>query len=159
MFRNKAAAVWRAAGAAVIVSGAGISAPALAEERSVGIEEVVVTARKREESAQEVPVAITAISEELTNATIRDLRDLNGFAPNVDIGVNGSRSNGANITIRGIGPTRSDDNSFDAPSGVMIDGIYLGSLAGQILENFDGMQAIKGSVLNHYTQQQAQGSQ
>ena len=108
-----------------------------AEERRAVIEEVVVTARKIEESSQEVPVAITAITEDLNQSSIRDLRDLNGFAPNVAIDENGSRSNGASITIRGISPTRSDDNSFDAPVAVMIDGIYLGSLAGQILENFD----------------------
>ena len=107
-------------------------------DRNLGIEEVVVTARKVEESSQSVPVAITAISEELANSTIRDLRDLNGFAPNVQISEDGSRGGGgANITIRGISPTRSDDNSFDSPIGVMIDGIYLGSLAGQVLENFD----------------------
>ena len=107
-------------------------------ERSLAIEEVVVTARKVEESSQAVPIAITAISEELANSTIRDLRDLNGFAPNVQISEDGSRGGGgANITIRGISPTRSDDNSFDSPIGVMIDGIYLGSLAGQVLENFD----------------------
>lgn len=107
-------------------------------DSSAVIEEIVVTARKREESAQDVPVAITAISEELTNSTIRDLTDLNGFAPNVRIDEDGSRGGGgASITIRGISPTRTDDNSFDSPIGVMIDGIYLGSLAGQVLENFD----------------------
>jgi len=122
-----------------------VGAPALAEEsgaaqarRTVGIEEVIVTARKMAESAQDVPIAITALSQELTSATIRDLTDLNGFAPNVQIGEDGSRSGGgASITIRGISPTRTDDNSFDSPIGVMIDGIYLGSLAGQVLENFD----------------------
>jgi iron complex outermembrane receptor protein len=102
------------------------------------IEEIVVTARKREESAQEVPVAITAISKELRNATIRDLVDLNGFAPNVLILEGDNRAGGGgNLNIRGISPTRTDDNSFDPPIGVMIDGIYLGSLAGQVLENFD----------------------
>lgn len=114
--------------------------PAIAEEadNSYGLEEVVVTARKTQESAQDIPIAITAISAQLTNSTIRDLRDLNGFAPNVQISEDGSRGGGgANITIRGISPTRSDDNSFDSPIGVMIDGIYLGSLAGQVLENFD----------------------
>ena len=104
---------------------------------SFGIEEIIVTARKVEEAAQEVPVAITALTEELTRSTIRNLSDLNGFAPNVLISRDGSRSGGASINIRGISPTRSDDNSFDAPIAVMVDGIYLGSLAGQILENFD----------------------
>jgi len=123
------------------VAGATASLSAAAEDsdgRNLGIEEVVVTARKVQESSQDIPVAITAISEELSNSTIRDLQDLNGFAPNVQISEDGSRGGGgANITIRGISPTRSDDNSFDSPIGVMIDGIYLGSLAGQVLENFD----------------------
>ena len=137
MLRTLAVPVFRAVAGAVVLTGTGFSIPALAEESNLAIEEVIVTARKREESAQEVPIAITAISEELTSSTIRDLTDLNGFAPNVRIDENGGRSNGASITIRGISPTRSDDNSFDAPIGVMIDGIYLGSLAGQVLENFD----------------------
>jgi len=102
------------------------------------IEEILVTARKREESVQDVPIAMTALSAELTSSSIRNLTDLNGFAPNVQIGEDGSRGGGgASITIRGISPTRTDDNSFDSPIGVMIDGIYLGSLAGQVLENFD----------------------
>ena len=134
-----AAPALRVAAGGLLLSTAAISAPAIAEESSIGIEEVIVTARKREESAQDVPVAITALSEELTSSTIRDLTDLNGFSPNVRIeeSAQGGRSNAASITIRGISPTRADDNSFDSPIGVMIDGIYLGSLAGQVLENFD----------------------
>ena len=127
-----------------VLAGAGFIAPALAEETSqqaqsssMVIEEIVVTARKREESAQEVPVAITALTAEMSKATIRDLTDLNGYAPNVRIDDSIQRNNGASIIIRGISAVRTDDNSFDAPIGVMIDGIYLGSMAGQILENFD----------------------
>lgn len=102
------------------------------------IEEVIVTARKTEESAQTVPIAITALSRELNSPTIRNLVDLNGYAPNVQIGEDGSRAGGGgSITIRGISPTRTDDNSFDSPIAVMIDGIYLGTVAGQVLENFD----------------------
>ena len=123
---------------AIGLTGASPQAAAAEDSRNIGIEEVVVTARKVEESSQDVPIAITAISAELSNSTIRDLVDLNGFAPNVQIDEDGSRGGGgANITIRGISPTRSDDNSFDSPIGVMIDDIYLGSLAGQVLENFD----------------------
>ena len=118
-----------------VAAATALSTPVMAAEKSMAIEEVVVTARKISESSQDVPVAITAISKELSSSTIRDLVDLNGFAPNVQISEDGSRGGGgANITIRGISPTRSDDNSFDSPIGVMIDGIYLGSLAGQVLE-------------------------
>ena len=132
---------WRLLVTTLAIPLGAIVAPnvAAAEDSSLSIEEVVVTARKIEESSQSVPVAITAIStERLTDSTIRDLVDLNGFAPNVNISEDGSRGGGgASITIRGISPTRTDDNSFDSPIGVMIDDIYLGSLAGQVLENFD----------------------
>ena len=110
---------------------------AYGEESKAMLEEVIVTARKVEESAQSVPVAITAITTELQRSSVRNLTDLNGYAPNVIISRDGGRSNGANINIRGISPTRSDDNSFDAPIAVMIDGVHLGSNAGQIMENFD----------------------
>jgi iron complex outermembrane recepter protein len=112
--------------------------PAAPEEKG-GIEEIIVTSRKREELAQDVPVAITALSKELEIASIRDLRDLNGYAPNVRIDEDTSRANGSNISMRGISPAggRTDDNSLDQPIGVMIDGIYLGTTSGQVLENFD----------------------
>ncbi|MXY05089.1 MAG: TonB-dependent receptor [Gammaproteobacteria bacterium] len=123
--------------AAAALLNFGLSTAVVAAESELTIEEIIVTARKREESAQEVPVAITALSEELTRSTIRNLSDLNGFAPNVRIDADPGRNNGASIIIRGISPTRVDDNSFDSPIGVMIDGVYLGTLGGQNLENFD----------------------
>ena len=106
-------------------------------ERRRGIDEITVTARKREESIQDVPVAITAITGDLQHSAIRDLTDLNGYSPNVQINEDTARSNGASISIRGISPSRTDDNSLDAPIAVMIDGVHLGTLAGQTLENFD----------------------
>ena len=127
--------------AVVVVSfGFGALSPAAAESAQsspVVIEEVVVTARKREEAAQDVPVAITALTSELTSSTIRNLTDVNGHAPNVNIDSSPGRTGGAAISIRGISPTRLDDNTFDSPIGVMIDGIYLGTSAGQVIENFD----------------------
>ena len=91
---------------ALVAGGTNFSI-AYAAEKSLSIEEVVVTARKQEESSQDVPIAMTAISEQLTNSTIRNLTDLNGFAPNVTISEDGSRGGGgAVINIRGISPTR-----------------------------------------------------
>ena len=123
--------------AAAMLLNFGVATSGVAAESDLVIEEVIVTARKREESAQEVPVAITALSGELRNSTIRNLADVNGFAPNVQIDENPGRTGGSSITIRGISPTRVDDNSLDSPIAVMIDGIFLGTLSGQIIENFD----------------------
>ena len=67
---------------AVLALGLGgltASNDALSEERRAMLEEIVVTARKVEESAQDVPVAITAITEELNQSSVRNLVDLNGY--------------------------------------------------------------------------------
>ncbi len=101
------------------------------------IQEVIVTSRKREESVQKVPIAITAITEQLRIADVRNLSDIVAFTPNVRIDQYGQRANAASITIRGISPSRLDDNSIDSPIGVLIDGIYLGTLTGQLIDNFD----------------------
>ena len=115
-----------------------VTANATAEAGSgARVEEVVVTARKREESVQNVPIAISAVSAQLKMANIRDVQDIVAFTPNVRIDSNPQRGNAASITIRGVSPTRTDDNSIDSPIGVLIDGVYIGSLPGQIIQNFD----------------------
>lgn len=125
-------------GLVVVPLAVGFSNASFGAERRAMIEEVVVTARKLEESAQDVPISITALTTELENSSVRNLTDISGYSPNVIVGEDGSRGGGgANINIRGISPTRTDDNSFDAPIAVVVDDIYLGSLAGQLLENFD----------------------
>ena len=75
---------------AFIASGAIFSWSAYAAERSLVIEEIIVTARKTEESVQDVPIAITALSsEQLQSSTIRTLSDLTGYIPNATINEDG----------------------------------------------------------------------
>ena len=120
----------------LMVTVAAISAPAIAEEASLSIEEIIVTARKREESAQEVPVAMTALSAELRDSTVRNLRDVNGYSPNVVIREN-TRANGTEITIRGVTASVSAEKSHDSPIAVSIDGVFMGTNSGRMVENFD----------------------
>ena len=120
----------------LMVTVAAISAPAIAEEASLSIEEIIVTARKREESAQEVPVAMTALSAELRDSTVRNLRDVNGYSPNVVIREN-TRANGTEITIRGVTASVSGEKSHDSPIAVSIDGVFMGTNSGRMVENFD----------------------
>ena len=130
---------WAILPAALFSFGA-VSIPAEAQEGEQArarIDSVTVTARKREELSQTVPLAMTALTAELEKPTVRDLSDLNGFSANVRIEPDQTRGGGINISIRGINPVRTDDNSFDAPIAVMIDGIHMGILSGQLLENFD----------------------
>ena len=99
------------------------------------LEEVTVTARKRAESMQDVPVSVTAISAQLADPSVQSLQDVQNYVPNVSIDeIPGN--NGASISIRGIS-FQETDKSLDPPAGVILDGVYLGVAAGQLLNNFD----------------------
>ncbi|MGI9287957.1 MAG: hypothetical protein ACR2P1_21405, partial [Pseudomonadales bacterium] len=69
-------------------------------DTSLMLEEVIVTSRKRDESAQDTPVAVTAIAQELQNASIRNLRDIEGYSPNVTIDNSTAGPGAAAISIR-----------------------------------------------------------
>jgi iron complex outermembrane receptor protein len=112
-----------------------MSTTATAAEQSLGLEEVIVTARKRAESLQDVPVSVTAITSQLQRSTMQSIQDLQGFIPNVTIDeIPGN--NGAALSIRGIS-FQETDKSVDTPVGVILDGVSLGVVAGGLLNNFD----------------------
>ncbi len=121
---------------AIILSGSLFSLTAYAQEKSLVIEEIVVTARKREESAQDVPIAMTALTTEITDASVRDITDMNAYLPNVTIEDSSARSRSSSINIRGLSYTESD-KSFDPSVAVTLDGIFIGTSSGQVIENFD----------------------
>lgn len=129
----------RAAAALAVVCLAGAfstAGPVLAQQSTV-IEEILVTARKREEGLQSVPLAVSAItSEEIESAFFRDAEDLEGMAPNLVIDPVGAGPQGAAISIRGI--SFSDiEKSFDPAVGVLLDGIYIGTNTSQLFNVFD----------------------
>ena len=64
------------------------------------LEEVIVTARKRSESIQDVPVSVTAIGQELKESSVRRLEDIQNFAPNLYIRRTPGIASGAAISIR-----------------------------------------------------------
>jgi len=94
---------------------------------SQGLEEVIVTAQKREQGLQDVPIAVEAFSaQEITNLSAQDIGDLGTFTPNVSIS---KASNQPNYAIRGIG---TDDFGIgaDPAVGVYQDGVYIGRSGG-----------------------------
>jgi iron complex outermembrane receptor protein len=111
---------------------------AFAQKRSpsLALEEVIVTARKREESIQDVPVSVTSIGKELKEASIRRLDDIQSFTPNVYIRNTAGIPGGAAISIRGVS-YQETDKSLDPSIGVIMDGLYLGTSSGSLLNNFD----------------------
>ena len=115
-------------------------APAQAEGASSEADqapEILVTARRRSESIQTTPVAVTAISpSQLEGAAAVNIGDLQGAAPNVLITVQSTGAATANISIRGIA-FADVEKSFDPAVGVNVDGVYIGTSTGQLLDFFD----------------------
>jgi iron complex outermembrane recepter protein len=101
------------------------------------IEEIVVTARKREEPLQESPVAVTALTGETLERTFStDISDLNGSAPNVMIEGIGAFSSSAAVFMRGVG-NADIDSSIDPPVAIFVDGIYIPRPANSSIDMFD----------------------
>ncbi|MAA87352.1 MAG: hypothetical protein CME39_06800 [Haliea sp.] len=99
------------------------------------LEEVIVTAQHREESLQDVPIAITAIgAEELRAADISDLNAISLRTPGFSMGTFTPAQ--PQLYIRGIG-SNADGASEDQSVVVFLDGVYLGRTAGQAFDLFD----------------------
>lgn len=135
-----------APGLASVALAATVSQPLAAQdsdvEQSAGLEEVIVTAQKREERQLDVPISITAISGEMIDQmVIRDVTGLQGKAPNVQF-TDGGVVPGALIpTIRGVGD-RAADQLIDQPVLVVVDGVSYSSILGGFLDAFD-LEAIE----------------
>ena len=83
-------------------------APALSAEISAEIEEIIVTARQREENIQDVPIAVTNISGALIEtAHAESLIDVEKLLPNVELAFLQTGGRGLTASIRGVG---YDDN-------------------------------------------------
>lgn len=123
--------------------------PAQAQQRSGQIEEVVVTAQKRTENVQDVPIAITAYTaEKLQQKGLNDVTRLSALTPNVNLDGGSPFSGDSSVlsaSIRGIG---QDDFAFnlDPGVGVYLDGVYLARTIGanQNLLDIDRIEILKG---------------
>lgn len=119
-----------------------LAPPLQAQEATLVLEEVLVTARKREETLQEAPLAVTALSgEQLMREGLRDLRDLQRVVPNIDVAV----ETNAQIYIRGVG-ARNGRINYDSGVGVYLDGAYVSRMQGGNLVNVDmaNIQVLRG---------------
>ena len=96
-------------------------APGLAMSQGM-LEEVIVTAQKRTESLQDVPISVSAMSgEKINDQGITDLAELTLYIPNVNINQGQAQPN---IFIRGVGS--GTNVGFEQSVGLYIDGVYSG---------------------------------
>jgi iron complex outermembrane receptor protein len=101
------------------------------------IEEIVVTAQKREQSLQEVPVSITAIPQESIVANrIQDVTDLSRISPNLSVRQGAGGSKIPQYAMRGI---YTFGSAIGTDKGVSLyqDGVYIQNVAGSIFDFAD----------------------
>ena len=101
---------------------------------------VTVTARRRTESIQDVPVAVSAFGEEqLRDLQAHDVSGLQGAVPNLNIVQGRGSSNTVNVFIRGIGQPDSLQ-TFDPGVGMYVDDVYYSRINGALFSLFDVQQ-------------------
>jgi len=101
------------------------------------IDEVITTAQRRAETAQDVPVSLTVLTaEDLAVRQIEDTLDLQAYVPNLNLGTNTGTSNAARIFLRGIGEDESR-GAVEPAVGTYVDGVYMGRLIGSLFDLID----------------------
>ena len=103
-------------------------------------EEVTVTARKREESSQDVPIMLSAVSGDfLEDNAMQDFTQIEATSPSLFVRRDGRNSSAAMVSIRGIGSSRYSINIENAV-GIYLDGAYVHRNTGLLSDLFDVRQ-------------------
>jgi len=111
--------------AGLLVFGAVLSGNAWAAESpgQPALTEIIVTAQKRQENIQDVPVSVMAVSgQELQDAGVKDIKNLQVLTPGVTV-TSTTSENVTTARIRGVG-TVGDNPGLESSVGVVIDGVY-----------------------------------
>lgn len=119
-------------------------APAASEELADG-NEIVVTATKREQTLQDVPVAVSVTTAEtIERAQVRDLKDLQTLVPALRVSQLQSSAN-TNFIIRGFG-NGANNPGIEPSVGVFVDGVYRSRTAAQIgdLPDVQRVEVLRG---------------
>jgi outer membrane receptor protein involved in Fe transport len=116
-----------------------LASPAVAADDAsvdaVALDRIVVTAQKREQQVQEVPIAITALSGEfLDQLNISNFADINGYVPGLQTQVQSPNNPG--FVIRGI-TSDSGDSQIEPRVSVFQDGVSISRSRGAVVEFFD----------------------
>jgi iron complex outermembrane receptor protein len=110
------------------------------------IEEVVVTAQRREQKLQDVPVAVTAFSpDQIESRGIDNVADLSALAPGLQISKTTSNSTISQISIRGV--TQINPAIYWDPAvGIYVDGVYIGKAQGSVFDvvNLAAVEVLRG---------------
>ncbi|MFW2851843.1 TonB-dependent receptor [Sphingomonas sp. TX0543] len=108
--------------------------------------DVIVTARQRSETLATTPLSVSAISPtQLENTNALTIQDVSGSIPNLVIQQVGAGASAAAIAIRGV-VFADIEKSFDPAVGVLVDGVFIGTNTGQLLDFFDigSLEVLRG---------------
>ena len=137
------------AGAACLALLSGLPAgaqEAQPEESARKLNTVTVTAQRRDESIQDVPLAVTAAdAETIAELRISNVENISLLTPSISFRKTNFSASSSNIQIRGIGTT-GNARTFEGAVGVFIDGVYR-TRSGQALSNFldiENLQVLRG---------------
>jgi len=137
--------------ATAALSPIALAAPAHAQTQTASapqaFDEIVVTARKREELLQAVPIAITAFTQrDLESKGVQTLFDLRYVTPSLSVQADTFRQDTINVTIRGLRNFPGDGIQFDTAAAVYVDGVYYARTQGLTgtLFDIDTVQVLKG---------------
>ena len=112
-------------GVSMAALGAATPAIAQAQEQARVSDEIIVTAQKRAQDIQDVPIAVTALSgDQLQRAGIQDIRALQTLSASFNLNSSQTESGGTTIRIRGVGTT-GNNAGLESSVGVFIDGVYV----------------------------------
>ncbi|WP_332640975.1 TonB-dependent receptor [Brevundimonas sp.] len=99
------------------------SAQQAPQDQPTTIDDIIVTAQKREQNLQDVPIVVTSLSQEvLQDAGVRDIKDLQILTPGMTVTSTSSEAS-TTARIRGVG-TVGDNPGLESSVGVVIDGVY-----------------------------------
>jgi outer membrane receptor protein involved in Fe transport len=129
---------------ALAVALAALTAPAFSQ---AALEEIIVTAQKREQSLQDVPIAISALSgDALRSAVVNDIFDLRAAVPALEVRAVDPPSQGTAFALRGLG-TSVFNMGFEPTVATFLDGVYRsrsGLLASTDLVDMERIEVLKG---------------
>lgn len=139
---------WLARLAALFAAcGAGTGVVCAEEGGPAVLEEVIVTAQKREEKLQDVPIAITAIDgAQLDQFGAVNALNLNALAPNLVVRQGTSGVGTAYVSIRGSRSGAATDLGIDGAIGIYLNGVYLGKSASNTLalSDIERVEVLRG---------------
>ena len=135
---------------ALLLGSAAIVLPAAARAQSegqqTGVEDIVVTAQKREQNLQKVPISITALSADSIKANrIQSVNDLNAVAPNLTVRLGAGGNQSPNYTLRGVLGGNSAAGT-DKGVSLYLDGVYMQNQSGSVFEfaDIERIEVLKG---------------